>query len=57
MPRFFTQSPACSNSAAAKNWAAIAGEDFDRLVPGHGEVVETGGKAGFLAALRERDLA
>lgn len=35
----------------------VLAQEFDRLVPSHGEVVPSGGKEGFLKALRERGLA
>ena len=30
--------------------------DFDRIIPGHGEIIEHGGKAALTSALREHDL-
>ncbi len=43
-------------AALRASLAAIASEDFDTLVPSHGDVVASGGKARFVAAVRERKL-
>ena len=44
-------------AALRASLARVVALDFDRLVPSHGDIVETDGKARFLAALRERGLA
>jgi hypothetical protein len=44
-------------AALAASLTALAGEDFDVIVPGHGEVVAQGGKARLVEAARERQLA
>lgn len=44
-------------AALRASLARVVALDFDRLVPSHGDIVETDGKARLLAALRERGLA
>lgn len=44
-------------AAFERSLRAILALDFDRLVPAHGSVVETGAKAALTAALRQRGYA
>jgi hypothetical protein len=47
-----------SDAAAFRaSLAELTRADFDRIVPSHGEVVESGGKAALVGAMKERGLA
>ena len=44
-------------AALKASLAPVLQADFDRVVPGHGAILETGGKARLAAAFAERGLA
>ncbi|CAE6370683.1 unnamed protein product [Rhizoctonia solani] len=42
----------CSPSAMSRDAKTVAGWDFDRIIPCHGDVIESGGKAAWCEAFK-----